>query len=65
VHNFSDRRQKIALEPKVRSGEVLVDLIDEKHSRAENGIHEVALDGYGYRWFRVGAIDTVLDRKLF
>jgi hypothetical protein len=26
------------------------------------GTHEIALDGYAYRWFRVGAVDETLTR---
>ena len=44
-------------------GERLVDLLASEHSAAgERGAHEVTLDGYGYRWFRVGAVDETLTR---
>jgi hypothetical protein len=26
------------------------------------GSHEIALDGYGYRWYRIGAVDETLTR---
>ena len=35
-----------------------------RHSRAQaGGRHEVWLEPYGYRWFRVGAADNALDRS--
>jgi len=44
----------------------LVDLIGEEHSHADGGgTHEIALDGYGYRWYRVGAVDETLTRETF
>jgi maltose alpha-D-glucosyltransferase / alpha-amylase len=62
VHNFVDRRQTVVFDPGVDHGNVLVDVFDENHSRADNGWHEVKLDPYGYRWFRVGAADNALNR---
>ena len=30
-----------------------------------HALHEIALDGYGYRWFRIGAVDETLTRAPF
>ena len=46
----------------VEGGERLVDLIAEDESRAERGTHRMALDAYGYRWFRVGGLNYALQR---
>jgi maltose alpha-D-glucosyltransferase / alpha-amylase len=63
VHNFSDAAQTAHLKLKDPGGERLVDLIGSEHSRAgERGRHEIALDGYGYRWYRVGGVDETLTR---
>jgi maltose alpha-D-glucosyltransferase / alpha-amylase len=63
LHNFSDRRQRIRLDPKVPRGDLLVDVFDDHHSRADaSGWHEVEMEGYGYRWLRVGGADNALDR---
>jgi maltose alpha-D-glucosyltransferase / alpha-amylase len=64
VHNFSSAKQRIKLKPGCANGDVLVELFDGHHSRAQNdGMHRLALPGYGWRWFRVGAADNVLDRS--
>lgn len=65
LHNFSDRRQALALEPGVKGAGLLVDVFDDKHSRSANGTHEVKLEPYGYRWFRVGAAANALNRAAF
>jgi maltose alpha-D-glucosyltransferase/alpha-amylase len=64
LHNFSDAAQTVQLKVKDRGGERLVDMLAGEHSAADNrGLHEIALDGYGYRWYRVGAVDETLIRK--
>jgi maltose alpha-D-glucosyltransferase/alpha-amylase len=66
LHNFSDTAQTMRLRLKEPSGRRLVDLIGEEHSRADSrGTHEIALDGYGYRWYRVGTVDETLIRETF
>jgi maltose alpha-D-glucosyltransferase/alpha-amylase len=63
VHNFSDAAQTVHLKLDDPGGERLVDLLGEEHSEAGGrGRHEIALDGYGYRWFRVGTVDETLIR---
>src|SRR2546422_3624360 len=63
LHNFSDRRQKVRLKVGVPRDGVLVEVFDDLHSRAQNdGAHRIDLDGYAWRWYRVGAADTTLDR---
>jgi maltose alpha-D-glucosyltransferase/alpha-amylase len=66
LHNFDEAAQTVPLKLKPEGGERLVDLIGEKHSEAGGrGAHEIVLDGYGYRWFRVGVVDETLSRKPF
>jgi maltose alpha-D-glucosyltransferase/alpha-amylase len=63
LHNFSDAAQTLRLKVRDPGGERLVDLLAGEHSAADNrGSHEIALDAYGYRWFRVGAVDETLTR---
>ncbi|HZM44426.1 MAG TPA: alpha-amylase family protein [Burkholderiales bacterium] len=63
LHNFSDVAQSLHLKVRDKGGGRLIDLIGSEHSRAgPRGIHEIALDGYGYRWFRIGAVDETLSR---
>jgi maltose alpha-D-glucosyltransferase/alpha-amylase len=66
LHNFSDRRQTVRLDLRTPDGDRLVDVHGDHHSRAEaSGAHRLDLEGYGYRWFRVGAADNTLDRAPF
>jgi maltose alpha-D-glucosyltransferase/alpha-amylase len=66
LHNFSDRPQRVTVDPKVPRGDTLVDLFDDQHSRAgASGAHDIDLPAYGHRWLRVGAVDTVLERAAF
>jgi len=56
--------QKVRLRVGAPRDEVLVEVFDGRHSRRQNdGQHRITLDGYGWRWFRVGAPDNVLDRS--
>ena len=42
---------------------VTVNLLAEDHSKAEkSGKHRIVLEGYGYRWYRVGGLDYLLRR---
>jgi maltose alpha-D-glucosyltransferase / alpha-amylase len=65
LHNFSNRPKTVAVDPKVKGGNILTDVFDENHSRTENGTHEMKLPPYGHRWMRVGAIDNSLNRLPF
>jgi len=43
---------------------LLVNLLSEDHSRAdETGKHRLVIEGYGYRWYRVGGLDYLLRRS--
>ncbi len=64
LHNFSSKPQKVRLKVSGPRGKVLVEVFDGHHSRSDAaGMHRVPLDGYGWRWYRVGAGDNVLDRS--
>jgi maltose alpha-D-glucosyltransferase/alpha-amylase len=67
LHNFAGTAQTARLKPKERSrGNRLVNLISDEHSRADSrGTHEIALDAYGFRWYRVGGADDTLIRKAY
>jgi maltose alpha-D-glucosyltransferase / alpha-amylase len=66
LHNFSDSAQAVRFRLKEPEARRLVDLMAEEHSRADRrGTHEVALEGYGYRWYRVGSADDTLIRASF
>ena len=45
------------------AGKLLVNLLTEDHSRAdERGRHTLLLEGYGYRWYRVGGLEYAIER---
>jgi len=64
VHNFSSSRQKVRVNVGCANDDVLVELFDGHHSKAHNdGAHRIDIPPYGWRWFRVGSIDNVLERS--
>ena len=64
LHNLHDEPREIVLDPGVKGlGQLLVNLLAEDHSQAnESGKHRIVLEGYGYRWYRVGGLDYLLRR---
>jgi maltose alpha-D-glucosyltransferase/alpha-amylase len=64
VHNFSNTKQTVKVRIERPQDEVLVEVFDGHHSKTHNdGAHRVPLDGYGWRWFRVGGSDNALARS--
>ncbi len=65
LHNFSNRAQTVRFTVGRRNDALLVEVFDSHHSRADNdGAHRVRLDGYAWRWYRVGSGDNILDRSV-
>jgi maltose alpha-D-glucosyltransferase/alpha-amylase len=65
LHNLDEEPREVLFNPGVTGehGDVLVNLLAEDHSKAEkSGKHRVVLEGYGYRWYRVGGLDYLLRR---
>jgi maltose alpha-D-glucosyltransferase/alpha-amylase len=55
VHNLSGEACTVTLNLKNEEAEHLIDLLgDQQYQRIEGTSHDVHLEGYGYRWFRVG-----------
>ena len=64
VHNFDGRPHEVRLRPGVEGGDRLADLMEDAERRAgEDGAHRIALDAYGYHWFRVGGMSYALHRE--
>jgi maltose alpha-D-glucosyltransferase/alpha-amylase len=66
VHNLDSRPREVALATGLEgdAGKLLVNLLTEDHSRANaRGKHELLLDAYAYRWYRVGGLDYLLKRS--
>lgn len=41
----------------------MIDMLGGENSEADkDGKHNVCLQGYGYRWYRVGGMDYLLNR---
>jgi maltose alpha-D-glucosyltransferase/alpha-amylase len=63
VHNFADRVATARIRPDVEGGERLIDLrAEEESNAAASGAHEIVLDAYAYRWYRVGNYNYPLHR---
>ena len=65
LHNLHEQSREIVLDPGVpgKHGKLLVNLLAEDHSRAnDSGKHRIMLEGYGYRWYRIGGLDYLLRR---
>ena len=63
LHNFSSRQQKLKIKVGTERDGVLVEVFADRHSRADaDGVHRITLDGYAWRWYRVGAAGNALYR---
>jgi maltose alpha-D-glucosyltransferase/alpha-amylase len=68
IHNFDARPREIAFSVGLKGedaehGKLLINLLAEDHSRADHGgRHSLVIEGYGYRWYRVGGLDYLLRR---
>lgn len=64
LHNFRHDPLEISFEVGLdERGDHLIDLLGPGHSHADaSGKHRILLEGYGYRWYRVGGLDYLLNR---
>ncbi|EJW10290.1 Trehalose synthase [Rhodovulum sp. PH10] len=65
VHNLAATPREVAFSPGVEGahGDVLINLLGDDHDAAgDDGLHHLVLEGYGYRWYRVGGLDYLLRR---
>ena len=66
VHNLDDKPREVSFAVGLpgEAGELLVNLLSEDHSRAnDKSRHTLLLEAYGYRWYRVGGLDYLLKRS--
>ncbi len=66
VHNLEEKPREISFRVGLPddAGKLLVNLLTEDHSHAnERGQHTLLIEGYGYRWYRVGGLDYLLKRS--
>jgi len=64
LHNLHEEPREVLLDVGVGDeGLRLMNLLGDEHSKAdESGKHRIVLEGYGYRWYRVGGLDYLLKR---
>jgi maltose alpha-D-glucosyltransferase/alpha-amylase len=66
LHNFHEKPCSIALEVEGEGAGMLTNLLPGESSQAmSNGKHKIVLEGYGYRWYRVGGLSHILKRKKY
>jgi len=66
LHNFSERPTSILIDLDEKNGTLLTNLFPGEHSHAgPDGKHRIVLEGYGYRWYRVGGLSYILKREKF
>ena len=60
----ASRAFEVTIDPGLKDGgDLLIDIADGTDSRADAaGRHCLYLDGYAYKWFRVGGLDYLLKR---
>ena len=66
IHNFEGQPLEVrfAAQPSHGRTGVLINLLSEDHSNADDdGKHCVLMEPYGYRWYRVGGLDYLLQRS--
>jgi len=64
LHNFDPRSTTVTFGAGSADGGTLANLLSEDHSEADGrGQHRVELEGYGYRWYRVGGLHYILQRS--
>jgi maltose alpha-D-glucosyltransferase/alpha-amylase len=65
LHNLHQEPREAVFDVKLgEKGKCLVNLLGDEHSTIDkkSGKHCVVLEGYGYRWYRVGGLDYLLER---
>jgi maltose alpha-D-glucosyltransferase/alpha-amylase len=64
MHNLHEEPREIFVDIGLgEDGQRLINLLGEEHSEADDsGKHRIVLEGYGYRWYRVGGLDYLLKR---
>ena len=65
LHNLHEEPREVLLDVELGDeGLRLMNLLGDEHSEAEeSGKHRIVLEGYGYRWYRVGGLDYLLKRS--
>jgi maltose alpha-D-glucosyltransferase / alpha-amylase len=68
MHNLAPEPREVEFATGLKEGrdDRLISLLSDDHSsRLPGGKHRVCLEGYGYRWYRMGGLDYLLKRSEF
>ena len=66
IHNFHEKPCTITIEVGGKEGASLTNLLPGEPSRGmPNGKHKIVMEGYGYRWYRVGGLSHILKREKY
>ena len=66
IHNFSEKPQTVTLHCPVMKGQKLSNLLEGDDSQSDSeGRYALVLEGYAYRWFRVGGLGHLLRREKY
>lgn len=66
AHNLDSKPREVnfSVSSARKSEPLLVNLLSEDHSHADEvGNHRLLLEGFGYRWYRLGGLDYLLSRS--
>jgi len=64
MHNFSSRPQEARIRIKTAAGHHLTNLLVNEEIQADkSGVHRIAIESQGYRWFRVGGLGYALHAR--
>lgn len=64
LHNLDAKSHSVTFGAGSADAKLLSNLLSGEHSRANGrGQHQLELEGYGYRWYRVGGLDYILKRS--
>jgi maltose alpha-D-glucosyltransferase/alpha-amylase len=64
LHNFTARPKEARVRLSRKDENILTDVRQNEESHAgDDGRHRLALEAYGYRWYRIGALDHLLHRQ--
>ena len=66
LHNLGAKPVEVRLAAQESHGKtgLLVNLLSEDHSKIDGDRkHRILLERYGYRWYRVGGLDYLLQRS--
>jgi maltose alpha-D-glucosyltransferase/alpha-amylase len=63
LHNVSGKPASVRLRARDVGHDRLGNLFTDDHSAARAGRHDIELDPWAYRWYRIGGLDYVLRRR--